>query len=129
MALDGISGFRDRYREALEELIAAKSEGKPSPAAPGGEEEEPGKVMDLMAALNASVKAAKETRGEDATVHEMTPGKPRTRKKAASAPRKTAAGKTSARKTAAKKTASASGKSAAKKQPARKTAARKRTAS
>ncbi|WP_327118194.1 Ku protein [Streptomyces sp. NBC_01341] len=129
MALDGISGFRDRYREALEELIAAKSEGKPLPAAPGGEEEEPGKVMDLMAALNASVKAAKETRGEDATVHEMTPGKPRTRKKAASAPRKTAAGKTSARKTAAKKTASASGKSAAKKQPARKTAARKRTAS
>ncbi|CAM5543487.1 non-homologous end joining protein Ku [Streptomyces atroolivaceus] len=116
MALDGISGFRDRYREALEELLAAKSEGKALPAAPE-EEEEPGKVMDLMAALNASVKAAKETRGEDATVHEMTPGKPRTRKKAAPA----------AKKTAAKKTAA--GKTAARKQPARKTAAKKRTAS
>ncbi|MET9589487.1 Ku protein [Streptomyces sp. NPDC006516] len=113
MALDDISGFRDRYREALEELLAAKSEGKALPAAAGGEEEEPGKVMDLMAALNASVKAAKETRGEDATVHEMTPGKPRTRKKAAPAKKETAAKKTAA----------------AKKQPARKTAARKRTAS
>ena len=114
MALDDISGFRDRYREALEELLAAKSEGKALPEAAGPEEEEEsGKVMDLMAALNASVKAAKETRGEDATVHEMTPGKPRTRKKAAPA----------AKKTASKKTA------AAKKQPARKTAAKKRTAS
>ena len=79
--------------------------------------------MDLMAALNASVKAAKETRGEDATVHEMTPGKPRTRKKAAPAAKKTAAKRTAAKKTAAKK-------SAAGKQPARKTTtAKKRTAS
>jgi DNA end-binding protein Ku len=115
MALDGISGFRDRYREALEEMLAAKSEGKALPAVSGGEEEEPGKVMDLMAALNASVKAAKETRGEDATVHEMTPGKPRARKKSAPA---------------AKKAASKTGKkTAAKKQPAGKTAAKKRTAS
>ncbi|WP_405694507.1 Ku protein [Streptomyces sp. NBC_01185] len=112
MALDGISGFRDHYREALEELLAAKSEGKALPAAAGEAEEEPGKVMDLMAALNASVKAAKETRGEDATVHEMTPGKPRARKKAAPAAKKRA-----------------SGKAAAKKPPARKTAAKKRTAS
>jgi DNA end-binding protein Ku len=118
MALDDISGFHDRYREALEELLAAKSEGRALPAAEGAEEET-GKVMDLMAALNASVKAAKETRGEDATVHEMTPGKPRTRKEAAPAPKK----KTPARKTAARK------KAAAGKQPARKTAAKKRTAS
>lgn len=113
MALDGISGFRDRYREALEELLTAKSEGKAPPVAEEGEEEEEsGKVMDLMAALNASVKAAKETRGEDATVHEMTPGRSRAGKKAAPA-----------KKTASKKTA------AAKKQPAKKTAAKKRTAS
>ncbi|KPC81344.1 MULTISPECIES: Ku protein [Streptomyces] len=114
MALDGISGFRDRYRDALEEMLAAKSEGKALPAVPGGEEEEPGKVMDLMAALNASVKAAKETRGEDATVHEMTPGKPRARKKSAPAAKK-AAPKTR-KKTAAKK--QASGKTAAKKRTA-----------
>ncbi|MER5675445.1 MULTISPECIES: non-homologous end joining protein Ku [Streptomyces] len=122
MALDDISGFRDRYREALEELLAAKSEGKALPAAAGAEEEKPGKVMDLMAALNASVKEARQTRGEDATVHEMTPGRPRARKKAAPA------GKNTAAKSASKKTAS--GKTtAARKQPARKTAAKKRTAS
>ncbi|MEU8853334.1 Ku protein [Streptomyces sp. NPDC048556] len=121
MALDDISGFRDRYREALEELLAAKSEGKALPAA-GAEEEEPGKVMDLMAALNASVKEARQTRGEDATVHEMTPGRPRARKKAAPAGKKTAA-KSTAKKTASGKT------TAARKQPARKTAAKKRTAS
>ncbi|MFD9499003.1 Ku protein [Streptomyces sp. NPDC060035] len=119
MALDGISGFHDRYREALEELIAAKSEGKALPEPGGGEEEEPGKVMDLMAALNASVKAAKETRGEAtgtegerASVHEMKSG---TRKRTAK--------KTATRKTAAGKTAKAAGK------PAGKRAARKRTAS
>ncbi|MFH9830181.1 Ku protein [Streptomyces sp. NPDC017201] len=116
MALDDISGFRDRYREALEELLTAKSEGKVLPAAAGEEEEEPGKVMDLMAALNASVKAAKETRGEDATVHEMTPGRPRTRKKAP------------AKKTASKKTTATAKKQPAKKTAA-KTAAKKRTAS
>ncbi|MBL1290626.1 Ku protein [Streptomyces sp. NPDC057067] len=116
MALDDISGFRDRYREALEELLTAKSEGKALPAAAGEEEEEPGKVMDLMAALNASVKAAKETRGEDATVHEMTPGRSRTRKKAP------------AKKTASKKTTATAKKQPAKKTAA-KTAAKKRTAS
>ncbi|MFF5722885.1 Ku protein [[Kitasatospora] papulosa] len=122
MALDDISGFRDRYREALEELLAAKSEGKALPAVAGAEEEEPGKVMDLMAALNASVQEARQTRGEDATVHEMTPGRPRARKKAAPAGKKTAGKSTAAKKTA-------SGKTTARKQPARKTAAKKRTAS
>ncbi|MGW4228728.1 non-homologous end joining protein Ku [Streptomyces sp. NPDC004980] len=129
MALDGISGFRDRYREALEELIAAKSEGKELPEPREGEEEETGKVMDLMAALNASVKAARETRGEQAedehaTVHEMRPGtRRRTAKKTAT--RKTTARKTATGKTAARKTAKAStgGKTA------KKTATRKRTAS
>ncbi|MER5552847.1 Ku protein [Streptomyces sp. NPDC002793] len=131
MALDDISGFRDRYREALEELLAAKSEGKAPPVPAGEEEEESGKVMDLMAALNASVKAAKETRGEDAadaTVHEMEPGRARTRKKTASGAKRAAAEKPAAKKTGSRKTASTS--AAAKKQPARKTAAaKKRTAS
>ncbi|WP_069172963.1 non-homologous end joining protein Ku [Streptomyces griseus] len=142
MSLDGISGFRDRYREALEELIAAKSQGKELPEPGGGEEQEPGKVMDLMAALNASVKAARETRGEEAegehaTVHEMKTREPRTRKKAAPAAKKTAArgkaaqgkaaqGKAAQGKAARDGTAESSGR---KRQPAKKTAARKRTAS
>ncbi|HEY9438803.1 MAG TPA: Ku protein [Streptomyces sp.] len=126
MALDDISGFRDHYREALEELIAAKSEGKALPQPQRGEEPESGKVMDLMAALNASVQAAKETRGEaDATVHEMQP-----RKKAApakkTAPKKTAAKKATAKKASAKKTTAAKKKSAG---TAKKTPPKKRRAS
>ncbi|MFC9245706.1 Ku protein [Streptomyces sp. NPDC057136] len=97
MALDDISGFRDAYRDALEELIEAKSEGKPLPEPAEGEEAKSGQVVDLMAALNPSVMAAKESRGEDtgeggdATVHAMRPSK------------KTAAKKTTGRKTAVKK--------------------------
>ncbi|WP_031087868.1 Ku protein [Streptomyces sp. NRRL WC-3549] len=111
MALDGISGFKDRYREALEELIAAKSEGKELPEPREGEEET-GKVMDLMAALNASVEAARESRGEEvggehATVHEMKSGtrKRATKKAAESAkPAKSAdSGKKSAKKAAPRK--------------------------
>ncbi|MFE4801528.1 hypothetical protein ACFRFL_42850 [Streptomyces sp. NPDC056708] len=45
-----------------------------------------GKVLDrVMAALNASVKAAKEARGEDATVHEMRPSRKTPAKKTAPA--------------------------------------------
>ncbi|MFF1916152.1 Ku protein [Streptomyces sp. NPDC058239] len=109
MTTDDISSYRDHYREALEELIAAKAEGKapPEPAEEG--EGAPGGVIDLMAALNASVKKAKESRGEGehATIHEMKPSK------------KTTAKKTTTRKTAAKKTSSTS-ETAAKKTGARK---------
>lgn len=98
MTTDDIAQFRDHYRDALEELIEAKSEGKerPEPAEAGGAGES-GKVMDLMAALYASVTAAKEKRGESseaATVHEIRP-----RKK--SPTKKPAAEKTTAKKTSA----------------------------
>lgn len=81
-----------------------------------GEEKESGKVVDLMAALNASVKAARESRGEhgqDATVHTMQPRKKTTAKKAApagtSTKKKTASGKKrTAKKTPATRKRSAS---------------------
>ncbi|POG43463.1 Ku protein [Streptomyces sp. ZL-24] len=104
MTIEDLSGFHDEYREALEDIIAAKAEGKPvpAPAEDGGKEK--GEVVDLMAALNASVAAAKESRGEDgedATVHEMRPSK-KTAKKASKKP--TASKKsTASKKTAAKK--------------------------
>ncbi|MFJ9680659.1 Ku protein [Streptomyces sp. NPDC101194] len=112
MALDDISGFRDQYRDALEELLEARVEGKEPRQPAEGEEPKPGKVVDLMAALNASVEAARESRGEAATVHEMRPRK------------KTSARKTApATKTSAKKTATT------RKTAARKAAAKKRSAS
>ncbi|MER7660180.1 Ku protein [Streptomyces sp. NPDC096193] len=104
MSEDDISGYRDHYREALEEVIAAKAEGKTPPRAE--EETRPaGEVVDLMAALNASVQAAKESRGESgehATVHDMPRSKKRAAKKTAA--KKTAAKKATAKKAAAKKT-------------------------
>ncbi|MFI1532581.1 non-homologous end joining protein Ku [Streptomyces griseus] len=121
MALDSIAGFRDTYRDALEELLTAKSEGREIPQPAEGAEHEEGKVVDLMAALNASVEAARESRGEDgggeATVHEMRP-----RKK--TAPRRTASSGTS---TTGRKKAAASGKAAGRKAGAGKTAAAKKT--
>ncbi|MFF1900872.1 Ku protein [Streptomyces sp. NPDC058206] len=105
MTADDISGYRDHYREALEELIAAKAEGKEAPQPAEGEAQQPGQVVDLMEALNASVQRAKESRGESddhATVHEMKPRKKTAAKKTA---KKEPAKKAAARKTAAKKTA------------------------
>jgi DNA end-binding protein Ku len=49
--------FHDTYRERLEEIIAAKIEGKEVTLAP--EAKETPEVADLMEALRASVEAAK----------------------------------------------------------------------
>ncbi|MFE7547047.1 non-homologous end joining protein Ku [Streptomyces gardneri] len=87
----------DHYTEALHEVIAAKAEHR-APAPVAGEESKAAPVVDLMAALEASVARAKESRGEtagEATVHEM----PKPKKKTAA----TAAKKATAKKTAAKK--------------------------
>ncbi|OEJ25023.1 Ku protein [Streptomyces agglomeratus] len=119
-----LESLHDDYREAVEEMIAAKASGGELPAesapAAGG-----GQVIDLMAALEKSVRAAKESRGEEgeepaaegvAEVTQMA-GKGRGRAAGGSADtgRKPAAKKTAAEKktapekktTAAKKTASA----------------------
>ena len=52
--------YKDEYREALESVIQAKVEGKETVAVEAPEET--GKLIDLMAALEASVNAAKEAR-------------------------------------------------------------------
>ncbi|MGW6900564.1 non-homologous end joining protein Ku [Streptomyces sp. NPDC054919] len=105
MTTDDISGYRDHYREALEELIAAKSRGE-KPARPAeGQAQQPGQVVDLLAALNASVQRAKESRGESdehATVHEMKPRKKAAAKKMG---KKAPAKKAAAKKTTTKKSA------------------------
>lgn len=50
------SAFDDRYEAALADLVKAKLEGRPPPRR---KEAPPGKVVDLMAALRESAKAAK----------------------------------------------------------------------
>ena len=53
--------FTDEYRAALESLIEAKAEGH-AVVAPAAAEADSGTVVDLMAALRASVEAAKKAR-------------------------------------------------------------------
>lgn len=97
MTVDELAGeeFQDRYTEAIARIIEAKREEKPLPEAP--EPEQPAQVLDLMAALNASVQQAKHSRGESAAEAEVQE-LPQPEKKAA-------AEKQPARKTAPKKTA------------------------
>ncbi|OPG01194.1 Ku protein [Streptomyces sp. GKU 895] len=127
-----LEDLHDEYREALEEVVAAKAAGETPPEAP--EPARGGKVLDLMAALEKSVREAKESRGEEpAEVRQLpqrktssrtTPkpaqGRKSTSKKAAtsasaSAKKSTATKKTAAKRTTAKKTTSASASGSAKK--------------
>ncbi len=103
--------YHDDYREALQEVIAAKVEGREVVEQPV-EQEDTGSVVDLMAALRASVAAAKKGRGEAAEPA-----------RAAKAPAK-AAKKAPAKKAAAKAPAKAAKKAPAKK-AAKKAAPRK----
>ena len=57
------SQYNDEYREALEAVIAAKVEGQ-EVVQPAAEQPQGGAVLDLMAALRASVEAAKGSRPE-----------------------------------------------------------------
>ncbi|WP_308188147.1 hypothetical protein [Streptomyces sp. DH7] len=108
----------------MEGIIAAKAEGKPLPAPAEDGKREQGEVVDLMAALNASVAAAGESRGEhgeDTTVHKIRPSKKTTRK----APAK----KTASSKSAAARKTTGRSSTAAKKTTGKKAAAKKRSAS
>ncbi|PPS68646.1 MULTISPECIES: Ku protein [Streptomyces] len=140
-----LEDLHDEYREAVEEVIAAKAAGEAPPQAP--EPATGGKVLDLMAALESSVRAARESRGEEAE-HAEVKSLPQRRtaraapkqtggKKSTSTAKKTAAKKTTAAKKSTAKsgqgqgqgtTKKAASKNTAKKTPAKKSASRKRTA-
>ncbi|MEU8892961.1 Ku protein [Streptomyces sp. NPDC048442] len=74
---DGLEGYRDHYREALEDLLAAKAEGH-RPRLVDTQEKPEETVVDLMAALQQSVESARASRGEggggdeDASVHDLS---------------------------------------------------------
>ncbi|MEU0007787.1 Ku protein [Streptomyces sp. NPDC006314] len=134
-----LEDLHDEYREALEEVIAAKASGEAPPEAPAPAAG--GQVLDLMAALENSVRAARESRGAqpaagEAEVRPLPRGRAAPKeaggKKStkAAAAEKTATARKSTSKTAggtkknaaAKTTAKSAAKSAA---PAKKTAAKK----
>ncbi len=130
--------LHDDYREAVEELVAAKAAGEPVAEEESGKPE--GKVIDLMAALESSVRAAKESKGdagdgEDADVHPIEGRRPRSGgSRSAAAPKRTArkgGGTRAAQETAPKrapaKKAPAKKAAAEEGKPARKTAAKKAT--
>ncbi|MEU3934654.1 Ku protein [Streptomyces sp. NPDC029044] len=140
-----LEDLHDEYREAVEEVIAAKAAGEAPPQAP--EPATGGKVLDLMAALESSVRAARESRGEDAEHAEVKslPQRKTTRaapkqtggKKSTSTAKKTAAKKTTAAKKSTAKSGQGQGqgttkktasKSTAKKTTAKKSTPRKRSA-
>src|SRR4051812_16758150 len=90
--------YTDNYREALQALIEAKVAGR-EVVAPAETTADTGTVVDLMAALRASVEAAREGRGEAATSQKKAAPAKATAKKAPA--KKAAAGKTAAKKTTA----------------------------
>jgi DNA end-binding protein Ku len=128
------SDFSDDYAEAVEAVVKAKIEGgevqRTETTTKGS-----GEVVDLLAALQRSVQAAKKSRGEtvdesdssagadadadaDAAEEKPAPRKRATTKKASTAKKTTSTKKAATKKTAAKKTP-------AKKTSSRKTAAKK----
>ncbi|MDO9455953.1 Ku protein [Nocardioides sp.] len=119
--------YEDDYADAVKDLVTTKIEGgeikrTPTSTKTGGE------VVDLLAALQRSVAAAKTARGEsvpkeaeDADDSDDSEDDDEDEKPA----RKTAAKKSTAKKSTAKK--STTKKTAAKKAPAKKTAAKKST--
>jgi DNA end-binding protein Ku len=118
LLLDTLAGdydpdeFEDDYAEAVQALVQAKLEGgevkRTKEAAPSA-----GEVVDLLAALQKSVAAAKTARGEapeeadsDDEQSQEPPKKKTASKSKKSDDKKSPAKKTSAKKTTAKKTAS-----------------------
>jgi DNA end-binding protein Ku len=89
--------YRDEYREALMNVIEAKVAGeKPEPA----QKAEPTRIGDLMAALEASVAAARETRRAGGDAQGTGAKKPAAKKAAAAkkpAAKKAAKGKARAK--------------------------------
>ena len=113
--IDTLSGdfhpeqYSDNYREALQSLIEAKVEGR-EVVQPEQPADDSGTVVDLMAALRASVEAAKQGRTGSAA-EDNAPA--RTTSKSAGS-KSAASKKSAAKKAPAKKTKPAAKKSAAK---------------
>jgi DNA end-binding protein Ku len=121
--------YHDEYREALQQVVEAKVEGREIVEPQGEAVAQGGAVVDLMAALRESVAAAKRNRGEEPTDIAAAPSRSAAEDDGA-APAKAAAKKAPAKKASAAKapaTKTTAKKAPAKKAPA-KTAARETAA-
>jgi DNA end-binding protein Ku len=123
--------FEDDYAEAVETLVKTKIEGGELKRTPTSTKTS-GEVVDLLAALQRSVDAAKKGRGETGSeifedVEAEPEEKPARKAPAKKATTKTAASRAGAKKTAAKRTTTktAASKTAAKKTTTKKAAAKK----
>ncbi|MFB6667553.1 non-homologous end joining protein Ku [Streptomyces parvus] len=133
-----MDSLHDDYREAVEELIAAKASGETVRPAESGDADG-GKVIDLIAALENSVQAAKKSRGEegagaegegDGEMADVHPIKKTSRKPAGkSSTRSTKKSTAAAKKSTPKSTGAKQSTSTTKKSTAKKTATKKRTSS
>ncbi|MCU1459363.1 MAG: Ku protein [Actinomycetia bacterium] len=124
--------YHDEYREQLLDLIDRKAAGEEIVAQP--QAQEPAKVLDLMAALEASLARASGTATEDDTSDGSAEAEESAKPKRASSAKKSAAKKsTAAAEIAAvpksQSARKAPAKATAKKAPAKKTAAKKSTSS
>ncbi|MFE9682927.1 Ku protein [Streptomyces sp. NPDC006285] len=128
-----LADLHDDYREAVEEMIAAKASGEEAPSAPSAAKSD-GKVIDLMSALENSVRQARAARGEDSDSGsdsgsgeaEVKPLRKGAARKSSRAEPKPPSGKKPAKTAAAKKTTSGAG---AKKAASKTASTSKKTAS
>ncbi|MEW2129633.1 Ku protein [Streptomyces sp. NPDC005435] len=117
-----LDDLHDEYREALEEVIAAKAAGEAPPESPAPATG--GKVLDLMAALEKSVREARESRGAGEPGESEEAGESGEAAEVRTLPR----GRSTPKETGGKKS-TASAAAAAKKAPAKKTAAARKSTS
>jgi len=116
--------FTDTYRESVLELIDRKVAGEETVIA-AAPEEEMGSVVDLMAALEASVASAKEARTRHPTAKATSKDESETEEAAKPAAKKKPAKKKAGKKPAKKKAAAKKKKAPAKKKTAAKKAVKK----
>lgn len=116
--------YSDDYRQALQQVIDAKIEGRDVVEAPEEAQPTAGNVVDLMSALRASVEAAKKGRGEIADDLPAPATKPAGKKAPAPPAKKAPNPKAPVGSAVAKPAAKAPGKPAAKKVAAKKVARR-----
>ncbi|NYD58003.1 DNA end-binding protein Ku [Nocardioides marinisabuli] len=124
------SEFEDDYAAAVEMMVKTKIEGGEMKRTPTSTKSS-GEVVDLLAALQRSVDAAKSGRRESDESEEDSGDSEAGEKPARSATRKTPAKKTAAKKSTAKKStskSSAARKTSAKKSTSKKTATKKAAA-